>query len=83
MGAGPTLAGSAAARTTPTRSRTWWRRSGGATWPRITPTAPTRARAQEIAELLDQKLNVHEIERYFPDIESDPEAALYLAKAVA
>ena len=37
----------------------------------------------EIAELLDQKLNVHEIERYFPDIESDPEAALYLAKAVA
>ena len=37
----------------------------------------------EIAELLDQKLNVHEIERYFPDIESDPDAALYLAKAVA
>lgn len=37
----------------------------------------------EIAELLDQKMNVHEIERYFPDIESDPEAALYLAKAVA
>jgi len=37
----------------------------------------------EIAELLDQKMNVHEIERYFPDIESDPDAALYLAKAVA
>jgi len=26
---------------------------------------------------------VHEIERYFPDISADPEAALYLAKAVA
>ena len=37
----------------------------------------------EIAELLDQKMNVHDIERYFPDIESDPDAALYLAKAVA
>jgi len=37
----------------------------------------------EIAELLDQKMDVHEIERYFPDIESDPDAALYLAKAVA
>ena len=37
----------------------------------------------EIAELLDQKMDVHEIERYFPDIESDPEAALFLAKAVA
>jgi hypothetical protein len=37
----------------------------------------------EIAELLDQQLNVHEIERYFPDISADPEAALFLAKAVA
>ena len=26
---------------------------------------------------------MHEIERYFPDISADPEAALYLAKAVA
>mmetsp|Transcript_58175 Transcript_58175/g.115467 ORF Transcript_58175/g.115467 Transcript_58175/m.115467 type:complete len:913 (-) Transcript_58175:296-3034(-) len=38
---------------------------------------------QEITELLDQQLNVHDIERYFPDIQSDPEAALFLAKAVA
>jgi len=37
----------------------------------------------EIAELLDQKMSVHEIERYFPDIEADPDAALYLAKAVS
>ena len=37
----------------------------------------------EIAELLGQNMDVHEIERYFPDIESDPDAALYLAKAVA
>jgi len=37
----------------------------------------------EIGELLEQNLNVHDILRYFPDIESDPEAALYLSKAVA
>ena len=28
----------------------------------------------EIAELLGQNMDVHEIERYFPDIESDPDA---------
>jgi len=38
---------------------------------------------EEITELLNQNLDVHDIERYFPDIQSDPEAALYLAKAVA
>jgi len=38
---------------------------------------------QEITELLDQNLDVHDIERYFPDIQSDSDAALYLARAVA
>lgn len=38
---------------------------------------------QEISELLDQNLNVHDIERYFPDIQSDPDAALFLAREVA
>jgi len=37
----------------------------------------------EIRELLEQQLNVHDILRYFPDIEADPEAALFLSKAVA
>lgn len=37
----------------------------------------------EISELLEQQLNVHDILRYFPDIEADPEAALFLSKAVA
>ena len=37
----------------------------------------------EISELLEQQLNVNDILRYFPDIEADPEAALYLSKAVA
>lgn len=38
---------------------------------------------EEIKELLDQKLGAEEIVRYYPDIESDKEAALFLAKAVA
>ena len=37
----------------------------------------------EISELLEQRLDVHDILRYFPDIEGDPEAALFLSKAVA
>ena len=37
----------------------------------------------EIAELLEQKLDVEQIERYFPDLESDPEAALFLQKRIA
>ena len=37
----------------------------------------------EISELLEQRLDVHDILRYFPDIEADPDAALFLSKAVA
>ena len=37
----------------------------------------------EISELLEQRLDVHDILRYFPDIEADAEAALFLSKAVA
>lgn len=37
----------------------------------------------DIEKLLDQSLNVHDILRYFPEIEADPESALHLSKAVA
>jgi len=37
----------------------------------------------EITELLNQQLTAQEIMRYYPDIEADSEAALFLAKAVA